>query len=44
MNTRPGDIWSPGMWLNIEHEDVELGRIEGLGMAAAALRAANTPA
>ncbi len=30
----------PDMWLNIEHEDVELGRIEGLEVAAAVLRAA----
>ncbi len=32
----------PNMWLNIEHEDTELGRIEGLEVAAAVLRAANT--
>ncbi len=31
----------PEMWLNIEHEDTELGRIEGLEVAAAVLRAAN---
>ncbi len=34
----------PDMWLNIEHEDVELGRIEGLEVAAAVLRAANIAA
>ncbi|MFZ1282618.1 MAG: sugar phosphate isomerase/epimerase [Propionicimonas sp.] len=32
----------PDMWLNIEHEDTSLGRIEGLEVAAAVLRAANT--
>jgi sugar phosphate isomerase/epimerase len=31
----------PDMWLNIEHEDVELGRIEGLEVAAAVLRDAD---
>jgi sugar phosphate isomerase/epimerase len=30
----------PGMAVNIEHEDMELGRIEGLQVAAATLRAA----
>ena len=34
----------PDMWLNIEHEDVELGRIEGLEVAAVVLRAANAAA
>ncbi|MBP1326485.1 sugar phosphate isomerase/epimerase [Leucobacter exalbidus] len=31
----------PEMWVNIEHEDVSLGRIEGLEVAAQVLRAAN---
>lgn len=31
----------PNMWVNIEHEDVSLGRIEGLAVAAAVLREAN---
>ena len=31
----------PNMWVNIEHEDVSLGRIEGLEVAAAVLRDAN---
>lgn len=31
----------PEMWVNIEHEDVELGRIEGLEVAAAVLHEAN---
>lgn len=31
----------PHMWVNIEHEDVELGRIEGLEVAAAVLRDAD---
>jgi sugar phosphate isomerase/epimerase len=30
----------PGMAVNIEHEDMELGRIEGLQVAAATLKAA----
>jgi sugar phosphate isomerase/epimerase len=32
----------PEMWVNIEHEDVELGRIEGLEVAANVLTNANT--
>lgn len=32
----------PDMWVNIEHEDVSLGRIEGLEVAASVLREANT--
>ncbi|GAB2557512.1 sugar phosphate isomerase/epimerase family protein [Leucobacter ruminantium] len=31
----------PGMWVNIEHEDVSLGRIEGLEVAAQVLREAD---
>ncbi|MGO1538912.1 MAG: sugar phosphate isomerase/epimerase family protein [Leucobacter sp.] len=31
----------PNMWVNIEHEDVSLGRIEGLEVAANVLRDAN---
>lgn len=31
----------PDMWINIEHEDVELGRVEGIEVAARVLRAAN---
>ncbi|GAA4901154.1 sugar phosphate isomerase/epimerase [Tessaracoccus lubricantis] len=31
----------PDMWLNIEHEDVELGRVEGLEIAAEVLLEAN---
>ncbi|MBL3685449.1 sugar phosphate isomerase/epimerase [Leucobacter zeae] len=31
----------PGMWVNIEHEDVSLGRIEGLEVAARVLRDAD---
>lgn len=31
----------PNMWVNIEHEDVSLGQIEGLEVAAAVLRDAN---
>ncbi|PRI11119.1 sugar phosphate isomerase/epimerase family protein [Leucobacter massiliensis] len=31
----------PGMWVNIEHEDVSLGRIEGLEVAARVLREAD---
>lgn len=31
----------PDMWVNIEHEDVSLGRIEGLEVASTVLRAAN---
>lgn len=31
----------PEMWVNIEHEDVSLGRIEGLEVAAAVLREAD---
>ena len=31
----------PDMLINIEHEDVELGRIEGLEVAAAVLLAAD---
>lgn len=31
----------PEMWINIEHEDVELGRIEGLEVAAQVLKAAD---
>ncbi|WP_353816595.1 sugar phosphate isomerase/epimerase family protein [Agromyces sp. SYSU T00266] len=31
----------PDMWVNIEHEDVSLGRIEGLEVAAAVLTAAD---
>lgn len=31
----------PDMWVNIEHEDVSLGRIEGLEVAAQVLREAN---
>ena len=31
----------PNMWVNIEHEDVSLGRIEGLEVAAQVLRDAN---
>ncbi|WP_324013325.1 sugar phosphate isomerase/epimerase [Microbacterium sp. JZ37] len=31
----------PDMWVNIEHEDVELGRVEGLEVAAAVLRDAD---
>lgn len=31
----------PQMWVNIEHEDVELGRIEGLEQAAAVLHEAD---
>jgi sugar phosphate isomerase/epimerase len=31
----------PDMWVNIEHEDVELGRIEGIEVAAKVLRAAD---
>ncbi|WP_166983145.1 sugar phosphate isomerase/epimerase family protein [Paramicrobacterium fandaimingii] len=31
----------PDMWVNIEHEDVELGRIEGLEVASAVLHEAN---
>ncbi len=31
----------PGMWVNIEHEDVALGRIEGLEVAAKVLRDAD---
>lgn len=31
----------PNMWVNIEHEDVSLGRIEGLEVAATVLRDAN---
>lgn len=31
----------PQMWVNIEHEDVSLGRIEGLEVASAVLREAN---
>ncbi|MGK9219877.1 MULTISPECIES: sugar phosphate isomerase/epimerase family protein [unclassified Microbacterium] len=31
----------PDMWVNIEHEDVELGRVEGLQVAAAVLRDAD---
>ncbi|MHA3685101.1 sugar phosphate isomerase/epimerase family protein [Leucobacter sp. HY1908] len=32
----------PEMWVNIEHEDVSLGRIEGLEVAAQVLRDADT--
>ena len=32
----------PDMWLNIEHEDTELGRVEGLEVAAAVLNEART--
>jgi sugar phosphate isomerase/epimerase len=32
----------PDMWVNIEHEDVELGREEGIAVAAEVLVAANT--
>jgi len=32
---------NPNMWVNIEHEDVSLGRIEGLEVAAKVLRDAN---
>ncbi|MFG3203840.1 hypothetical protein [Streptomyces sp. NPDC048192] len=32
----------PGMAVNIEHEDVELGQLEGLEVAARTLRAANS--
>lgn len=31
----------PNMWVNIEHEDVSLGRIEGLEVASKVLREAN---
>jgi sugar phosphate isomerase/epimerase len=31
----------PEMWVNIEHEDVELGRIEGIQVAAEVLKAAD---
>ena len=31
----------PGMLVNIEHEDTELGRIEGLAVAAAVLKDAD---
>lgn len=31
----------PEMWVNIEHEDVSLGRIEGLAVASQVLREAN---
>ena len=31
----------PDMWLNIEHEDFELGRIEGLEAAARVLKDAD---
>ena len=31
----------PGMWVNIEHEDVSLGRIKGLEVAARVLREAD---
>jgi hypothetical protein len=32
----------PNMAVNIEHEDVELGRLEGLHVAAQALKTANS--
>jgi sugar phosphate isomerase/epimerase len=31
----------PAMWVNIEHEDVELGRVEGIAVAAQVLREAD---
>lgn len=31
----------PEMWITIEHEDVKLGRIEGLQVAANVLKAVN---
>ena len=30
------------MWVNIEHEDVELGQLEGLEVAAETLKSANS--
>ena len=32
----------PGMWVNIEHEDVSFGPLEGLRVAAETLKAANS--